>query len=158
MGPWGGLNSRAYSHAKGCRLHFDLIDQVVEQDKQRIVAVKSVSLAEEYLQDHFPGFAVLPGVMMLETMVQAARRFAASLPDPPRLPLMIKQVRSLRYGNMVRPSQQLRVEVTLRRRDGQTFDFDGRGFVGDASAVQGRFTLEPADCFKQTGRFEPTAN
>ena len=54
-------------------MRFDLIDRVLECETDRIVAAKNVTMAEEYLGDHFPGFAVLPGVFMLETMVQAAR-------------------------------------------------------------------------------------
>ncbi|MCA9299800.1 MAG: hypothetical protein KDA28_12075, partial [Phycisphaerales bacterium] len=58
-------------------MHFDLIDRVIETGTEHLVALKHVSAAEEYLQDHFPGFPVLPGVMMLETMVQAGRRLCA---------------------------------------------------------------------------------
>ena len=53
-------------------MRFTLIDRIVELEQgARITAVKSVSLAEEYLRDHFPRFPVLPGVMMLEAMTQA---------------------------------------------------------------------------------------
>ena len=54
-------------------MKFQLIDAVKELTTERIVAAKHVTIAEEYLADHFPGFPVLPGVMILETMVQAAR-------------------------------------------------------------------------------------
>ena len=64
-------------------MHFDMIDHVAEQTEGRIVVHKTVSNAEEYLLDHFPGFPVLPGVLMLETMVQAARRLLAAK-DPAR--------------------------------------------------------------------------
>ena len=53
-------------------MKFNLIDKIEYLDDQRIVAVKHVSLAEEYLADHFPTFPVLPGVMMLEALTQAA--------------------------------------------------------------------------------------
>ena len=53
-------------------MKFNLIDKIEHLTDERIVGVKQVSLAEEYLADHFPTFAVLPGVMMLEAMTQAA--------------------------------------------------------------------------------------
>ena len=52
-------------------MKFNLIDSIIELSDTRIVAVKQVSLAEEYLADHFPTFPVLPGVMMLEALTQA---------------------------------------------------------------------------------------
>ena len=53
-------------------MKFNLIDKIQRLEPNRIVASKSVSLAEEYLADHFPKFPVLPGVMMLEALTQAA--------------------------------------------------------------------------------------
>ena len=54
-------------------MRFHLVDRVLELEPgERIVAIKNLSLAEEYLADHFPGFPVMPGVLMLEAMTQAA--------------------------------------------------------------------------------------
>ena len=124
-------------------MKFDLIDRVTGRDDSSLTAVKNVSAAEEYLGDHFPGFPILPGVMMLETLVQAGRHFAAGSDDPPRTPLVIKEVRNVKYAGMVRPGQTLEVTVTLRKRDGHAYDFQGVGRVGEQVAVQGRFALEP---------------
>ena len=137
-------------------MRFELIDQVIEQDADRIVAVKNVTSAEEYLADHFPGFPVLPGVMMLETLVQAARLLLAERAAQacgPGEPLVMAQVRNLRYGNMVRPGETLTVEVTLRSSDQEApgnapgttpgWELAGVGRVRDDVAVQGRFRLEP---------------
>lgn len=124
-------------------MKFDLIDQVTHRDQQSLTGVKNVSSAEEYLGDHFPGFPILPGVMMLETMVQAARHFAAGSDDPPSTPLVIKEARNVKYAGMVKPGQTLTVTVTLRKREGHGYHFQGVGKVGETVAVQGRFTLEP---------------
>ncbi len=123
-------------------MRFELIDRVLEQEGDRLVAVKSVTAAEEYLGDHFPGFPVLPGVMMLEALVQAGRRLVAQrgLCDGN---LVLAEVRNVRYGNMVRPGQSLRVEVTLQQATAGRYDFKGAGHVDDSVAVQGRFILAP---------------
>jgi 3-hydroxyacyl-[acyl-carrier-protein] dehydratase len=123
-------------------LRFELIDRVIEQTDQKVVAIKSVTSAEEYLGDHFPGFPVLPGVMMLEVLVQAGRILAGG--DAAKgAPLVVTEVRNLRYGNMVRPGQTLTVEVTLRGCDGTGWDINGTGSVEGQVAVQGRFKLTP---------------
>jgi 3-hydroxyacyl-[acyl-carrier-protein] dehydratase len=122
-------------------MRFELIDTVLERSEDRLVGIKAVTAAEEYLADHFPTFAVLPGVLMLEAMVQAARKLLGEGPEG--RPWVLAEVRNVRYGNMVRPGQQLRVEVQLIKSDEATRTFQGRGTVDGEVAVQGRFTLRP---------------
>ncbi len=128
-------------------MRFDLVDRVVERSEDRLVSVKAVTAAEEYLGDHFPGFPILPGVMMLECLVQAGRELvtgnAAGDPSGAGVPLVLAEVRNVRYGNMVRPGQTLHVEVTLRKQTGEGWDLQGTGKVDGQVAVQGRFRLAP---------------
>jgi 3-hydroxyacyl-[acyl-carrier-protein] dehydratase len=133
-------------------MHFDLVDRVLERSDDRIVTIKQVSAAEEYLQDHFATFPVLPGVMMLEAMVQAARRLVEDR-APAALPLVLGRVRALKYGRFVKPGAALRVEVSLSKAESGTFDFRGEGTVIEPgqpagqpgpTAVSGRFLLRPA--------------
>jgi len=124
-------------------VRFELIDQVIASDQQRITALKNVSAAEEYLADHFPGFPILPGVMMLETLVQAARRLVQARDDAPANPLVVTEARNVKYAAMVKPGQALRVDVTLRKQQGDAWSFQGTGTVEDKTAVQARFTLTP---------------
>lgn len=129
-------------------MRFDLVDAVIEQAPGRIVTLKGVTAAEEYLGDHFPGFPVLPGVMMLEAMVQAARRVAgedgeAAGGDRAGPDWVLAEVRNVRYGSMVRPGQRLRLEVERTRHESDRHTFEGRGTVDDQVAVQGRFVLRP---------------
>jgi 3-hydroxymyristoyl/3-hydroxydecanoyl-(acyl carrier protein) dehydratase len=132
-------------------MHFDLVDRVVERSDDRIVTIKHVSMAEEYLQDHFPTFPVLPGVMMLEAMVQAARTLLGERPEGR---FVLSKVRALKYGTFMPPGSTLRVEVTLggRLEDG-SFDFRGEAKklgsspgegLCDLTAVSGRFSLRAA--------------
>jgi 3-hydroxyacyl-[acyl-carrier-protein] dehydratase len=124
-------------------LRFELIDRVLDRQEDSLTGVKAVTASEEYLADHFPGFAVLPGVLMLEALVQAARLFVAGEKTKPAMPLIVAHVRNVRYGNMVRPGQTLKVKVSLRKQNSGGYDFQGVGTVDDNIAVQGRFRLEP---------------
>ena len=129
-------------------MRFNLIDIVLEQSHDRIVAVKHVSMAEEYLADHFPTFPVLPGVLMVETMVQAARRMLAGRGDAR---LVLGEVRGLKFGNFVRPGEALEVEVTVAEAmEGGAFLCRGTGRLRrlgsqttEETAVSGRFTMRP---------------
>ncbi len=118
-------------------MRFDLVDRVLERSEGRIVTLKCVSGAEEYLQDHFPTFPVLPGVMMIEAMVQAARRLLEER-DPALSRHVLGQVRALKYGAFVRPGDALRVEVILHKShaDG-SFEFKGSGEVVRAGSTIG---------------------
>lgn len=135
-------------------MKFDLIDRVLETSPARIVAIKHVSSAEEYLQDHFPSFPVLPGVMMLEALVQAARKLIETNHQPDHR-LVLGQVRALKYGAFVRPGSTLRIEVDIQGRDeaASTWDCKGTATLIDPqqsagtsqTAVSGRFMLRPVN-------------
>jgi 3-hydroxyacyl-[acyl-carrier-protein] dehydratase len=138
-------------------MRFDLVDRILELGPERIVTLKQVSLAEEYLQDHFATFPVLPGVMMLEAMVQAGRRLVEHGGYPAwGTPLVLGRVRALKYGQFVKPGAGLRVEVHLVRQEGESYELKGEGTLVEpqgadppaqgagAVAVSGRFTLRPA--------------
>lgn len=129
-------------------MKFILIDQLLECGPDRAVAVKNVTVGEEYLADHFPSFPVLPGVFMLEAMVQAAR---AVLAERGLARMMLGEVRALRFGNFVRPGESLRVEVDLVKTGDDLFAFKGTGLCVHAgtpveldTAVSGRFTMRAA--------------
>lgn len=125
-------------------MRYELIDDVLDLDEGRITARKQVTAAEEYLADHFPGFPILPGVMMLEVMVQAARRLLDGSVD---YHVVLGSARAIKYGAMVRPGQALKVEVTVGDPDEDgVFACFGTGIVeggpndGD-TAISGRFTM-----------------
>ncbi|HHN77337.1 MAG TPA: hypothetical protein ENK11_01505 [Phycisphaerales bacterium] len=133
-------------------MHFDLVDAVLNQTETSITTIKHVSGAEEYLRDHFAGFPVLPGVMMLEAMVQAARRLVETGRDPAEPPLVLGAVRGLKYGRFVPPGCSLVVhcEAAPPADDGSIdirANADVRepdGTMSDQKAASGRLTLRPA--------------
>jgi len=122
-------------------MKFNLLDKILEISDTRIVATKHVSLAEEYLADHFPSFPVLPGVMMLEALTQAAgwvlqRRsgFAKSF-------AVLKEARNVKYGNFVAPGNHLRVEVELIKETDGGGLFKAGGTVNGSTAVAARIEI-----------------
>lgn len=137
-------------------MHFCLVDRILERTDSRIVTIKLVSNAEEYLQDHFPGFPVLPGVMMLESMVQAGRALVDP-DDAANPPMVLGGVKALKYGRFVKPGATIRVTV-IKQKDleGGAVDLKGEvhliepgGAGADATgelpvACSGRFVLRPA--------------
>ena len=125
------------------RMRFLLIDRITELvPHQSVTALKNLSLSEEYLADHFPGFPVMPGVLMLETLVQAGGWLIRHSEDFAQSTILLKEVRAIRYNNFVSPGNTLQVELTVKKRDGNMWDFIGKGTVNGASAVSARLTLE----------------
>ncbi len=133
-------------------MHFDLVDAVLRQTDTTITTVKHVTGAEEYLRDHFAGFPVLPGVMMLEAMVQAGRRLAEHGRDPAAPPLVLGSVRGLKYGRFVPPGCSLIVHceaappaddgsIEIRATAGVR---EPDGSMSEQKAATGRLTLRPA--------------
>ncbi len=129
-------------------MYFSLIDRVLERSDTSLVAIKHVSSAEEYLQDHFPDFPVLPGVMMLEAMTQAAR----SLLDPDnqaQQPWVLCQAKALKYGAFVRPGATIRITVNLHKHnDDGSVDFKGdvRLIEPDDQITNDDLTALPVAC------------
>ncbi|MEL6329314.1 MAG: 3-hydroxyacyl-ACP dehydratase FabZ family protein [Planctomycetota bacterium] len=125
-------------------MKFELIDRVIEAEADRLVAIKAVTIAEEYLQDHFPSFPVLPGVFMLEAMVQAARA-QLERSHAAGEPVVLGAVRGLKYGRFVTPGSTVRIEVErLKTEDGVAHFKGSVTLVGEeATAASGRFELRP---------------
>jgi 3-hydroxyacyl-[acyl-carrier-protein] dehydratase len=79
-------------------MRFILIDKVIEIEKgTRIRAVKNVSLAEEYLGDHFPAFPVLPGVLLLEGMIESASWLVRAKENFAHSMVLLEEARNVKY-------------------------------------------------------------
>jgi len=120
---------------------FNLVDKIEQLSDERIVAVKYVSLAEEYLADHFPDFPVLPGVMMLESAVQAAGWLLHHRTNFSRSMAVLKEARNVKFGHFVAPGNFLRVEVDLLKTTDSGASFKAAGIVGGQPGVQMRIEL-----------------
>jgi 3-hydroxyacyl-[acyl-carrier-protein] dehydratase len=131
-------------------MKFILVDRIesIEAGK-RIVTTKALTLAEEYLADHFPAFPVMPGVLMLEALVQSAawlvrieQKFANSV-------VVLSSARNVRYANFVQPGRILRCEVDAMSIGADSAKFKATGWIDDAQAVSARLELK---CFNLAQR------
>jgi 3-hydroxyacyl-[acyl-carrier-protein] dehydratase len=124
-------------------MRFTLIDRITGLEPDvKLTAVKNLSLAEEYLADHFPGFPVMPGVLMLEAMTQAAAWLIRASEDFAHSVVLLKEARNVKYAQFVEPGQTLAVTVELLDQDDRLTRFKTQGSVAGQTAVSARLVLE----------------
>lgn len=124
-------------------MRFCMVDRIEAlEEGASITAIKNLTSGEEYLADHFPGFPIMPGVMMVESLVQtgawlmrATEKFAYST-------VLLKESRAVKFSNFVKPGQTLRMECRIHKRDEREYVLKCSGTVDGGQAVTGRLTLE----------------
>lgn len=124
-------------------MRFTLIDRILELEPgSKILAVKNLSLAEEYLADHFPGFPVMPGVLMLEAMTQASAWLIRAGEDFAHSTVVLKEARNVKYANFVEPGQTLVVSAEVLGQDQRETKLKAQGTVDGTTCVSARLVLE----------------
>jgi 3-hydroxyacyl-[acyl-carrier-protein] dehydratase len=124
-------------------MRFSLVDKITALEPGKsIAAVKNLSLAEEYLADHFPGFPVMPGVLMLESLVQAGAWLMRYTEDFRYSTVLLKQARAVKFNSFVSPGNTLVVNAAVQSWDEGQCVLKGTGTVNGESAVSARLTLE----------------
>jgi 3-hydroxyacyl-[acyl-carrier-protein] dehydratase len=121
---------------------FLLVDHLLTLEAGRkIVMAKNVTLAEEYLADHFPGFPVLPGVLMLEAGIQAAAWLVRETIGFSHSLIVLREARGVRYGTFVAPGQTLVMTAEAVTIEPGRSDFKIKGTVNSTTAIQARIEL-----------------
>jgi 3-hydroxyacyl-[acyl-carrier-protein] dehydratase len=119
------------------------LDRILELEPgRRILATKSLSLTEDYLQDHFPRFPIMPGVLMLEAMYQTAAWLVRATDDFRHSLVTLAEANNVKYSDFVQPGQTLQVIVDLAKQDQRGFHCRCEGRMEqDKVAVRGRLVL-----------------
>ena len=124
------------------RYPFLLIDRVVEMERaKRIVAIKNVTINEPHFNGHFPGYPIMPGVLVVEAMAQAGCILLLSeIPDRARKLVVFTGIDGAKFRRAITPGDQLRIEVdvlSFRPRAGR---MEGKAYVDGKLACEATLT------------------
>ncbi len=123
-------------------MKFILVDRILTlEPPTRIVTRKALTLAEEYLADHFPTFPVMPGVLMLEAMVQSAAWLVRATLDFSRSMVVLEEARNVNYKSFVSPGRTLEVTVEAIHISPDESEFKARGLCDANEVVKARLRM-----------------
>lgn len=117
-----------------------LVDRVLEVvPGDKLVALKNVSINEPFFQGHFPGRPIMPGVLLIEGMVQAgALLLYETMPDVRPEQVCFVGVDGARFRQPVRPGEQLIYEVEIIKRRSGVIKMAGAVFVEDQRVAEAK--------------------
>lgn len=121
------------------RYPFLLIDKVVDiVPNKGCVGIKNVTFNEPHFTGHFPAKPIMPGVLVVEAMAQAAAVLVGISMDVVGRDLLtyFLSIDSCRFRRMVVPGDVLELHMTVKRGGGKIWKFDGRAMVGDQLACE----------------------
>ena len=124
-------------------MRFCQIDRIIALDQGRsITAVRGLALNEEYLRDHFPRFPVMPGVVMLEGLYQAAMYFVLAENGFRCSVARLKSANQVKFANFLEPGKQLRLQVDWKKQEDSLIYLSATGTIDDKSALKAKLVLD----------------
>ncbi|HEV3204107.1 MAG TPA: hydroxymyristoyl-ACP dehydratase [Gemmataceae bacterium] len=123
-------------------MRFNLVDRILKVERGKsIQTVKNLTLGEEYLADHFPTFPVMPGVLMLQTLVESGSWLLRISDNFRHSIIVLREAKTVKYGNFMEPGRQMIVTAELLEENGPNVLFKGKGEIEGNQTVSARFTL-----------------
>lgn len=126
------------------RYPFLLIDRVIEVErKKRIVAIKNVTVNEPVFTGHFPGYPIMPGVMIVEAIAQAGGALLLTeIPDRGNKLMVFTGIERAKFRKPVVPGDQLRIEVNVIVWRSNAVKMEGHAFVDGKLACEAIVTCQ----------------
>ena len=124
------------------RYPFLLVDRAEHyRQSESIVGIKCVTINEPFFQGHFPEYAVMPGVLIVEAMAQTGAVLMSKSLNVDRAgkTILFTSLDNCRFRQPVRPGDVLRMNVRVVRARGGLFKFEGKALVGDKTAAEAEF-------------------
>ena len=128
------LDIRQIMEALPHRYPFLLLDRIESMEEgKEIVALKNVTINEDFFNGHFPGFPVMPGVLIVEAMAQAGGILALQDlgGELGTKKIFFMSIEKARFRHPVVPGDQLRIEVSIERRRSTIWKMTGKTYVQD---------------------------
>jgi 3-hydroxyacyl-[acyl-carrier-protein] dehydratase len=123
-------------------MRFHLVDRILDvQPGKSLRAVKNLTLGEEYLADHFPSFPVMPGVLMLQALVEAGAWLLRATDDFDRSVVVLREARGVKYGSFMEPGRQMTITMELIERGQGRAVLKGKGESEGQSTVAAKIVL-----------------
>ena len=131
-------------------MKYSQLDRITSLEPgKRIVAERTLDADEEFLADHFPNFPVMPGVMMLEALLQASVWMIRAGEDFQSPLVLLREVRSVKFGDFLAPGETLQITA-------EVFKVDGRMTTVKANAQkEGRTTVSARLILERRGSGDP---